>query len=208
MNMHRRVNDVDDIALQHSDNELARLLQALRIGKDLAARPRLGGRVKTFLFVITLALLFVLGPVLAMRPSPRQAQLARLRAHALTKGLRVRVTGSGAGASADYVLPWRIGELQDVRGLRLEARCDEAGAWECRACDALSESALRAALAVLPAGATGLRSTDEGLAAQWDEKGREDGVERICGVLSELREALVAARRAGDAMRGEADIRT
>ena len=44
-----------------------------------------------FLIVLGVAALFVLGPVLAMRPSPRQAQLARLRARAVAAGLRVRV---------------------------------------------------------------------------------------------------------------------
>ena len=165
--------------------------------------------MKTFLFVIALAALFVLWPVLAMRPSPRQAQLARLRARAVGAGLRVRVSGSGArGGDTDYVLPWRIEELPEVHGVRLGAHRDPSGAWVCDACDALSEASLGAALGALPAGVATLRCADEGLAVQWNEKGRDEDVDRVAGVLLELRGALLAARRTRAATPDEADVRT
>jgi len=153
--------------------------------------------MNTFLLVIALAVLFVLGPVLAMRPSPRQAQLARLRARAIATGLRVRVTGSGTrGLSTDYLLPWRVAEAPEVRGAHLAARREAPGDWECTDCGVLPEASFRALLARFPGGIVALRCCDEGLAAEWDEKGRDDDVDRIAALLQEVREALSADRRA------------
>jgi len=165
--------------------------------------------MKAFLLVIALAALFVLGPVLAMRPSPRQAQLARLRARAVAAGLRVRVDGGRSrDGVVDYVLPWRLDDLQQVRGLRLALRRDDDGSWQDAELQAAPAEALRDLCDALPAGVSGLRSVDEGLAAQWNEKGRDEDVERIRDALLGLRAAVITPAAEGGAARGTRDIRT
>jgi hypothetical protein len=162
-----------------------------------------------FLIVIGLAALFVLGPVLAMRPSPRQAQLARLRARAVAAGLRVRVEGArNREPLVEYVLPWRLDDLQQVRGLRLQLRRGDDGSWEDAEFQAAPGGALRDACEAVPAGVSGLRSVGEGLAAQWNEKGRDEDVDRIRDALLALREAVIARAAPGGAARGASDIRT
>ena len=165
--------------------------------------------MKAFLLVIGLAMLFVLGPVLAMRPSPRQAQLARLRARAVAAGLRVRVDGArGRDGVVDYVLPWRLDDLQQVRGRRLVLRRDDDGSWEDAECQAAPTGSLRGVCEAVPAGVSGLRSVDEGLAAQWNEKGRDDDVDRIRDALLGLREAVIDRAAEAGQPRGARDIRT
>jgi hypothetical protein len=165
--------------------------------------------MKAFLLVAALAMLFVLGPVLAMRPSPRQGQLARLRARAVAAGLRVRVEGGrNPGRVADYVLPWRLDDLQQVRGLRLVLRRGDDGAWEDAESLAAPAGILREVCEAVPAGVSALRSIDEGLAAQWNEKGRDEDVERIRDALRGLGEAVIAVSEEGGTARGARDIRT
>ena len=162
-----------------------------------------------FLIVAGVAALFVLGPVLAMRPSPRQAQLARLRARAVAAGLRVRVeTGRSRESVVDYVLPWRLDDLPQVRGLQLLLRRGTDGSWEDAQFLAAPAAVLGEVCATVPAGVTGLRSVGEGLAAQWNEKGRDDDVERIRDALLGLREAVIARVAQEEAARGARDIRT
>lgn len=162
-----------------------------------------------FLIVIGVAALFVLGPVLAMRPSPRQAQLARLRARAVAAGLRVRVEAGRRGEPvADYVLPWRLDDLPQVRGLQLLLRRGKDGSWEDAEFLAAPARALNDVCEAVPAGVSGLRSVGEGLAAQWNEKGRDVDVERIRDALLGLREAVIARAAQGEATRGARDILT
>ena len=136
--------------------------------------------MKAFLLVVGLAVLFVLGPVLAMRPSPRTAQLARLRARAVAAGLRVRIDGARSrDGVVDYVLPWRLDDLQEVRGTRLQLRRVDDASWEDSATGEAPEVSLREVCAAVPAGVSGLRSLDEGLAAEWNEKGRDEDVDGV-----------------------------
>jgi hypothetical protein len=168
-----------------------------------------GEGMKVFLLVIAVAALFVLGPVLAMRPSPRQAQLARLRARALGAGLRVRVNGARTREGVvDYVLPWRLEELPDVRGLRLVLRRVADGSWEDTRRETAPSDALRAICEALPAGVSELRIADEGVAAQWGEKGRDEVVDRIGEALLRLRETVIAGAGGRGAPAGARDIRT
>lgn len=165
--------------------------------------------MKAFLLVVGLAVLFVLGPVLAMRPSPRTAQLARLRARAVAAGLRVRVDGArNRDGVVDYVLPWRLDDLQEVRGTRLQLRRVDDASWEDSATGEAPEVSLREVCAAVPAGVSGLRSLDEGLAAEWNEKGRDEDVERIRDALRGLRAALIAPATGAAAARRARDIRT
>ncbi|HMV72916.1 MAG TPA: hypothetical protein PKC08_12145 [Pseudomonadales bacterium] len=148
-------------------------------------------RVKLFVPILVLTLLVAIAPVVAMRPSPRQAQLARLRARATALGMRVQVDAAGTRAGhADYVLPWRLDEAREVR-LRSFALERTAGAgWHAGTMDRGVQELARGLPHDLPAGAFALRSGADGLLVRWDEKGCEADVERIGMALRGLREAL------------------
>ena len=60
--------------------------------------------MSTFVLVAGLTFLFVFGAALGMRPSPRQAQLARLRAAATARGLRVRLPPATPGGQISHNL--------------------------------------------------------------------------------------------------------
>lgn len=163
---------------------------------QLAAAQRGCLRVELFLPVVIVAVLFVLGPVLAMRPSPRQAQLARLRASATANGLRVRIDAVGTRAGyADYVLPWSIEDhhtAQRASGLAFER--EEGGAWRAAPAGAAAGPMPGQAPQDLPAGVVTLRASAEGLVARWNEKGREADVARIATALRALGSTLAERR--------------
>lgn len=165
--------------------------------------------MKAFLIAAVVAVLFVIGPVMAMRPSPRQKQLARLRQSAIAAGLRVRVgdrpgTARGAGPDAVcYGVSWPLEDLERVRGSELRAERTGEGAWRV---DALRgpvstdcTGALSAALSLMPAGVGTVIVAGSGLAAYWDERGTEADVKRIAQSLQDLAAAwtryLETARR-------------
>ncbi|MCG3169722.1 MAG: hypothetical protein CALGDGBN_01245 [Pseudomonadales bacterium] len=162
----------------------------------MAAALRGYVRVEVFLSVLVVAVLFVLGPMLAMRPSPRQAQLARLRASATANGLRVRIDAVGTRAGyADYVLPWSIEDhhtAQRASGLAFER--EEGGAWRAAPAGAAAGPMPGQVPQDLPAGVVTLRASAEGLVARWNEKGREADVARIATALRALGSTLAERR--------------
>ena len=137
----------------------------------------------------------MVGSLLAMRPSPRQQQLARLRALAVGNGLRVRLIAARPMAPAkrqgvDYLLPWQVDDLAQVRAQPFMALVNNAGQWLYRATEEpLRDERMLLALGQLPASVVELNASDEGLAARWDERGAERDVERIAVSLGALREA-------------------
>lgn len=146
----------------------------------------------TFLLVAGIVLVFLAGSVMAMRPSPRQRQQARLRQRARSAGLRLHL--QPGTALVDYVLPWRMQELDVVRELGFRAARSGGEGWRVELRRGPSENALAAILEELPAG-VGLVTLDaQGLAARWDERGGEGEVDRIAAVLGKLREACTARR--------------
>lgn len=155
--------------------------------------------MNTFVLALGLALLFVLGGVVAMRPSPRQTQLARLRACAASHGMRVRIAAAAANSTTRsqvlYLLPWRLEDLEYARELRWQARRDDAGAWQIVDQSTALTAPCTVALAQLAVGIDQVLFADEGLAARWDERGQEADVERLAQVLAALREAGIGAAR-------------
>ena len=155
--------------------------------------------MSTFLLVAGLSFLFVFGAALGMRPSPRQAQIARLRATAVGKGVRVRVApaamiGRVSPNQVVYVLPWRLEQLELGGELRFQAVIEPAGDWRAQAPPGMAQARLLELLTSLPPGVTELTAVADGLAAHWDEKGREQEVERLAAALLALREACLGGR--------------
>lgn len=152
--------------------------------------------MNTFLLVAGLTFLFVFGAALGMRPSPRQVQIARLRAAAVAKGLRVRVapaaaTGRVSPNKVVYVLPWRLEQLEQAGELRFQAVFESVGGWRAPAPPGMTQARLLEILDSFPPGVTELTAVADGLAAHWDEKGREQEVERLAAALLALREACL-----------------
>ncbi len=152
--------------------------------------------MSTFLLVAGLTFLFVFGAALGMRLSPRQAQIARLRAAAVAKGLRVRVapaaaTGRVSPNEVVYVLPWRLEQLEQAGELRFRAAIEAAGDWHAQAPPGIAQARLLEILASLPPGVTELTAVADGLAVRWDEKGKEPEVGRLAAALVALREVCL-----------------
>ena len=152
--------------------------------------------MSTSVLVAGLTFLFVFGAALGMRPSPRQAQLARLRAAATARGLRVRVAPATPGGQISpnlvvYVLSWRLEQLEQARELRFQAVLEPSGGWRAQAPPGLEQEQLIGILGDLPAGVTELTAVADGLAARWDERGAEHEVERLAAALVTLREACL-----------------
>lgn len=145
--------------------------------------------MKSFVPVLVAVLLFVLGPIIAIRPSRRQAQLARLRASAVANGLRVRIDPDGMRSGhADYVLPWQPGCEAAERWPGFMYRRDDGGAWHGMSQDGGSDHLLERLLRDLPEGVVQLRGTAEGLVARWDERGSEADVLRMAEGLRRFAE--------------------
>jgi len=152
-----------------------------------------GESVKLFLLLAVLIVLFVLGPMLAMRPSARQSQLARLRAYAQRIGLRVRFRPASQGGLSGmiYILPWRMDELARARVIRLRYVRDSAGAWESMLAPPRGAPSLDEALARLSPAVLELTTVDEGIAAAWLERGTSADVDALLEVLEAVRLACL-----------------
>lgn len=140
-----------------------------------------------FLLVTGLVLAFVLGSALAMRPSPRQRQLARLRACAVGEGLRIQLRPGEP--VVDYMLPWRTVDVALAAALRVDADRDERDGWRLVSQGAPSTAALEQALALFPEVVQRVTAHAEGLAARWEERGAEEDVLVLARALRALREA-------------------
>lgn len=147
--------------------------------------------MKAFLPILVVTMVVVIAPVLAMRPSPRQSQLARLRARAMAQGLRVHLDAAGTrGGHADYVLPWRLDENPRLRSLHIRLERDAELGWRRSATDDSPPGLEKCLPGDLPESVLALHSTRDGLAIRWKERGNEAGVERIAEALRALREVL------------------
>lgn len=143
--------------------------------------------MKPFIPVLMLALLFVLGPLIAIRPSRRQRRLAHLRATAVSDGLRVRLDPQASrGGCADYVLPWasRNDGVDEPAGLVCRREAD--GSWQMVTAGTDPMPGLDALLQALPEGVVQLQVSAEGLIVRWDERGEAADVKRIAELLREF----------------------
>lgn len=143
-----------------------------------------------FLLVTGLVIAFVLGSALAMRPSPRQRRIARLRERAFGEGLRVQLRPGEA--EVDYLLSWRSVDAASAAQLRVEADRADGEAWQFTTQGVASSALVRDALASFPACVRRVAVHAEGLAARWEEGGSEDDVAALAQGLRALREACAS----------------
>ena len=142
--------------------------------------------MSAFLLATGLAALFVLGSAFALRPSPRQRQLANLRQAAVGAGLRVSVRPGET--LVDYLLPWRIVDLDGTRVPDLVAAREPAGPWRIEVRRGPAPQALQSLLEALPPSVTRIVVGAEGLSARWPEHGSDAAVVAIADALARLRE--------------------
>ena len=143
----------------------------------------------SFLIAIFLVVAFVAGSVMALRPSPRQRQLARLRERAVASRLRVQWKPGGQGI--DYVLPWDVADAGQARSLRLLVERATGGVWSTPPGEAPPSARVASALGGMPASVSRVRIVPEGVAACWSESGGLSDVDEIARALLELRAALL-----------------
>lgn len=148
--------------------------------------------MSAFLVAGAIALLFVLGAVFALQPSPRQRQLAALRQAAAVAGLRVRLRHGESGV--DYLLPWRAQDLDAARDTDFVARRADDGAWSVELRLGPPLAAIHDALALLPGSASRLGGGSEGLVVCWQEHGTPADVAAIVATLESVREACTQPR--------------
>ena len=148
-----------------------------------------GDKVPSFLIAMFLVDAFVTGSVMALRPSPRQRQLARLRERAVASRLRVQWQPGGQGI--DYVLPWDVTDAGPARTPRLLVERASGGAWSTPPGEAQPSGRVASAIGGMPVSVSRIRITPEGVAACWSESGGLSDVDEIARALHELRAALL-----------------
>jgi hypothetical protein len=143
-----------------------------------------------FLVVTALVIAFVLGSALAMRPSPRQRQLASLRARALGEGLRVRLRPGER--EVDYLLPWRSLDAVIASQITVDAERGEGDEWRITAQGMAVTAPLSNALATFPLHIRRVLAHPEGVSARWGESGSVEEVVDIARSLRALRDACAS----------------
>lgn len=146
-----------------------------------------GEQVSGFLLAIALAIAFVAGSALALRPSPRQRQLARLRECAVASGLRVQ--WRPGGRDIDYLMPWDLADTGRSRTVRLSLERAPGASWA----PGETDPEIVSVLAALPSSVTRVQAVPEGLQACWNETGTLADVEVIARALRDLGGLLLRA---------------
>lgn len=147
----------------------------------------------TWLLIIFIVFL-ALSPLLALLPSRRQRQVARLRQMAALAGLRVQLcvppgAAGEQGLVACYSLPVAAGQcLRVVGGYR-----NNGGEWQ--HLDPLSEALPARMLANLPGGVSHLLLAPEQVAAFWDERGSNEDIQRIKQALEAILLAFATGKQ-------------
>lgn len=152
-----------------------------------------------------LVIIMVIGPIFMFRPSPGQKRLARLRTHAASLGLMVRIEQTEQGDRfAAYTLPWQRADRKAPTSFWQLSKQNMAhelhfhGRWHWQGREpSLSESAkaaLRLSIDQLPQNSQAMSCQRVGLSAVWDERceqgDEKQAVEQLNAVLLRLAEAL------------------
>ena len=95
---------------------------------------------------------------------------------------------------ADYLLPWRVADLDGARVCDFEATRGADGAWTLARRGGPAEPVLRTGLDGLHEAVVRVAAGAEGVVARWHERGTEAEVQAIAAVLARLREACAAER--------------
>ena len=143
-----------------------------------------------FLVVTGLVIAFVLGSALAMRPSPHQRQLARLRTRALGEGMRVRLRPGER--EVDYLLPWRSLDAVLASQIAVDAERGDSDQWQVAVQGVVATGALSDALAIFPLHIRRVVAHPEGVSVRWEEGGSEEQVGQIARGLRAVRDACAS----------------
>ena len=153
--------------------------------------------------VTAVALLLVFSPVVMMMPSPRQRRQALLRERARRLGIDVRVgelpqtrRQQVRREPAEQGVVYRLSQRDGWHQVRAHLRCraSAAEAWEVQEGSPVLSAAVEAALQQMaervPADVVAIELAATGPAVYWRERGSEQVVERLHGLLGELATAL------------------
>lgn len=154
----------------------------------------------TPIIFIVLAIAMAVGPVLMLKPSPRQQGLAKLRSRALELGLRVHMLplSSEKPSVPAYCKPW-LDERRDTKPWVLELTNFEhdlnfSGAWAWQK-DLVARpgwhQAIKEQLEHVPKGVLAIANGPQGLCCFWAETGGEVVLDQIHKMLQELNAVIV-----------------
>ncbi len=150
--------------------------------------------------LVLLALCMVAGPILMLKPTRRQRNLAHLRARASALGLRVHLGHIEGEELGVYQLPWPSTRnftysgrdwCLERKGYAHEIHINDFWYWQ----NGVEPTAavveyMRLQLAALPEGVKGIAGNSQGLGCFWDERGGESAQDRIQQWLGSAREQL------------------
>ena len=158
------------------------------------------------LFIILFAVALVVGPVMWLKPSQRDRNLAALRGRAAKGGMTVEMkplpAALGEGTAAVYFSRW-----QDPRRLqtdwilelqRVSHEMHFSGRWDWRNGRSAPEKAqplLREMLEELPRDACAVVASRGGLGIQWQEGGGNGGISALEAALAKYRPPIEEAIR-------------
>ncbi|MCQ3830647.1 hypothetical protein HXX02_14500 [Microbulbifer elongatus] len=156
--------------------------------------------------VIIFAVVLVIGPVMWLKPSSRERQLADLRQKAASAGLKVQIQtlpeALGEGTAATYFSQWRNPRrLNTGWGLEVQRMSHEMhfqGPWDWRKrrpAPEAAQPALKELIGALPADVTAVYANDSGLGVQWRERSGDDGLVKIQEALAAQRPVIEEAIR-------------
>jgi hypothetical protein len=128
--------------------------------------------------LIFLVVLIALSPLLAMRPTRRQRELANLRQAAASAGLFVKLDKDGADPGQVYYGCRRQRGDAEMEALTL---LREGGDW--RVTRGHWPQRLEGVLDALPGAVTQLRADSREVGVLWDERGSTEDVDAIARVL-------------------------
>lgn len=154
-----------------------------------------------WLIIIAVVALAV-GPVMMFQPSAGQRKLAKFRALANEKGLRVRLAGGNVSelkGTALYALPWQHKALKGEQwSLIFKGYDHDLHLLQRWACEGVGDPGLRALLLAqlpaLPATVSGVSAGPEGLGVNWSERGSLEELLMLINWLTDLQAALLALR--------------
>ncbi|HSG61915.1 MAG TPA: hypothetical protein VLA24_10860 [Pseudomonadales bacterium] len=147
--------------------------------------------------IIALVVAAVIGPVMWLRPNPREKQLLRLRAAARQAGLHVHLRAlppnHGEGdrtvepAIMAYIRPWTEQERKSTLPERFTLPCVE-GEWQCyRSRNRLTPEHF----VNMPDSCRLLEVNSEGVIVYWRERGDESRVQSLAAAMEHISSTLL-----------------
>lgn len=153
-----------------------------------------------FFLLLFLVFAMIVGPILLIKPSPRQQRIAQLRTKAGSLGLRVSLQNHAGQSIAVYEKPWPRNEQQRYGGqewslerqsYQHEIHFNEWWAWKGNKPRADAVLAiLQEKLTELPKGVMAIEANGLGLRCYWSEQGTEETLKQLAGWLTDTSDAI------------------